>query len=235
MKKTVTRLLTAGLLACSAGMALADGIPSAANVMDAPIGANEWRGFYVSAAVGYNFGDADLTVGPNSTGIDPDGVTGTVGLGYDIVVRDNILLGVLADYTFGERDDDFTLTGQPGSWSLDNTWAVGGRVGVLVHKDLLLYGTAGYTRTEFTFSNALGSASEDLDGFFVGAGLERLICNNLYLKGEYRFSSFEDIKGSTTTGCGAACDFKQENNDHAVRLGIAYKFGARQEEPAPLK
>ena len=238
MKKTVARLLTAGLLACSAGIALADGIPTAANVAEAPYaGNNDWRGFYVSAAIGYSFGDADLRVGPDSTSIDPDGVTGTVGLGYDIMLRDNILIGVLADYTFGELDDDFTLAGVGGKWKLDDTWAVGGRVGTFIHKDLLLYGTVGYTRTEFTLSNAAGSASEDLDGFFVGAGLERMLCNNLYLKGEYRYSDFEDLKGVTDpVGCGGGgCRFKEENDTHSIRLGVAYKFGGRREEAAPLK
>ena len=236
MKKTVASLFTAGLLACSAGLALADGMPTAANIAEAPIGGNEWRGFYVSAAVGYSSGDSELFVDPNSVSIDPDGVTGTVGLGYDIMVRDSILLGVLADYTFGELDDKFTLAGTPGTWSLDDTWAVGGRIGTIIHKDLLLYGTAGYTRTELTLKTPTGKASEDLDGFFVGAGLERLICNNLYLKGEYRYSHFEDNDGVTDPpGCGTGCDFKQENETHSIRLGVAYKFGARQEEAVPLK
>lgn len=241
MKKTVASLFTAGLLACSAGLALADGIPTAANIAEAPIGGNEWRGFYVSAAIGYSKGESEVYVDPNSEGLDPDGVTGTLGLGYDIMLRENLLVGVLADYTFGELDDKFDLgTGIFSKWDLDDTWAVGGRIGTFIHKDLLLYGTAGYTRTELTVSNAGGSASEDLDGFFVGAGLERLICNNLYLKGEYRYSHFEDIDGVTDpalNGCGpgVGCDFEQENETHSIRLGVAYKFGARQEEAVPLK
>ena len=241
MKKTVASLFTAGLLACSAGLALADGMPTAANIAEAPIGGNEWRGFYVSAALGYSSGDSDVTVGPFSSGVDPDGVTGTVGLGYDIMLRENLLIGVLADYTFGELDDDFSLNNGPSTkWSLEDTWAIGGRIGTFIHKDLLLYGTAGYTRTELTLSRAGQSASEDLDGFFVGAGLERLICNNLYLKAEYRYSHFEDIDGVTDpalNGCGAGvgCDFEQENETHSIRLGVAYKFGARQEEAVPLK
>ncbi len=84
-----------------------------------------------------------------------------------------------------------------------------------------------------------GSASEDLDGFFVGAGLERLICNNLYLKGEYRYSHFEDIDGVTIpqarSAAALAATSKQENETHSIRLGVAYKFGARQEEAVPLK
>jgi opacity protein-like surface antigen len=64
--------------------------------------------------------------------------------------------------------------------------------------------------------------------------------NNLYLKAEYRYSHFEDNDGVTDpalNGCGAGvgCDFEQENETHSIRIGAAYKFGARQEEAAPLK
>ena len=99
----------------------------------------------------------------------------------------------------------------------------------------MLYGTVGYTRAEATLSNAAAKASEDIDGYFVGVGLERLLCSNLYLKGEYRYSDFEDVKDNTGGGCGPACDVKNENDDHSIRIGLAYKFGGRREEAAPLK
>lgn len=237
MKKTVSRLIAAGLFACSAGIALADGIPTAANVMDAPIGGNEWRGFYVSAAVGYGWGDSSFSVTPNTADYEPSGVIGAVGLGYDIMLRDSVLLGVFGDYTFGEQDDKFTLAGIPTKGELDDTWAVGARLGFIVHRDLLLYGTVGYTSTELTLSNAAASESDNLDGFFVGAGLERLIHSNLYLRGEYRYSRYEDIKDQVAAGgyCGGTCDLEIENEKHSLRIGLAYKFGRRDEAPAPLK
>lgn len=257
MKKTVTRLLTAGLLACSAGMALADGIPSAANVMDAPIGANEWRGFYVSAAVGYGWSDSSQSVavdqlndgtidGQFSKSFEADGVVGTVGLGYDIVVRDNILLGVFGDYTFGDLEETFNtpangiIPADSVKAKYEDIWAVGGRAGVLVHKDFLIYGTVGYTSADFSARNSGGTGKENLDGYFVGAGLERLLCNNLYLKAEYRFSDYGKFSNTEIVqsgGC-AGCKVKVDDEDeiHAVRVGLAYKFGGRAEEaPAPLK
>lgn len=235
MKKTVARLLTAGLLACSAGMALADGIPTAANIAEAPIGGNDWRGFFVSASVGYGFGDSSLQIGNFKSDFDPDGFQGAVGLGYDFMVRDNIVLGVFTDYTFGEQDDKFSLAGVGFKSEIDDIWAIGGRAGVLVHKDLLLYGTVGYTSAEQRSSNELGDRDKQhLDGYFVGVGLERLLCTNLYLKGEYRFSDFGDDKSTAGGGC-ATCDVKNENEDHSIRVGLAYKFGGHREEAAPLK
>lgn len=255
MKKTVSRLIAAGLFACSAGIALADGIPTAANVMDAPIGGNEWRGFYVSAAVGYGWSDSsqNLEVDENSDGsidvadrasFEADGFLGAVGLGYDIMLRDHILIGAFADYSFGDLDDKYTIAGVPVKATYEDIWAVGGRVGVIVHKDMLLYGTVGYTTTEFSARNPGGKGTEDLDGFFVGAGLERLLHHNLYLRAEYRYSNYDDVKveevvvGDTgkcggPANCTVRTDF--ENEIHSIRVGLAYKFGAREEAPAPLK
>lgn len=247
MKKTVARLLTAGLLACSAGIALADGIPTAANVAEAPIGGNDWRGFFVSASVGYGWSDSEheldvsgAVTASDKESIDADGVFGAVGLGYDITLRDNIVLGVFGDYAFGDLDDKYDLGGVPVKTSYEDIWAVGGRLGVIVHKDMLLYGTVGYTRADLTVKNPDGKASEDLDGFFVGAGLERLLCTNLYLKAEYRYSNYDDISSTetvTTGGCGGGCVVKNDidNDIHSVRVGLAYKFGGRREEAAPLK
>lgn len=228
MKKTAVRLLTASLLAIGAGPASAGDIPSAAN---------NWNGIFVSASVGYGSADSKAFVEPNSDDYHPDGVTGTVGLGYDIMVRDTLLLGVFGDYTFGELDDGFNLNGIPGEGTLDNTWAIGGRIGTIISKDLLVYGTVGYTRTDFTLGSPAGSATEELDGVFVGAGLERVIYNNLYLKGEYRYSHFEDASGITDPpGCaGNGCDFNFENDTHSIRVGLAYKFGGRREDAVPLK
>ncbi|MDO9383805.1 MAG: outer membrane beta-barrel protein [Hyphomicrobiaceae bacterium] len=256
MKKTVARLLTAGLLACSAGVALADGIPSAANIAEAPIGGNEWRGFFVSASVGYGWSDseqyADVDLGSDGIldgqfkkSFEADGVLGAIGLGYDFTVRDNVVLGVFGDYTFGDLDDKYDTPAAgvilPGSVKAkyEDIWAVGARAGVIVHKDLLLFGTVGYTAAEFSAVNEGGKGKKDLDGYFVGAGLERLLCNNLYLKAEYRYSDYGSFSETAVNdpGCGAACTTKVEfeNEIHSVRVGLAYKFGARAEEAVPLK
>lgn len=259
MKKTVARLLTAGLLACSAGIALADGIPTAANVAEAPIGGNDWRGFYVSAALGYGWSDSSqyVEVDQGNDGIidgrfnksfEADGVLGAVGLGYDFTVRDNIVLGAFADYTFGDLDDKYDTPANgvilPGSVKAkyEDIWAVGARFGLVVHKDMLLYGTVGYTAADFSAENDSGKGKKDLDGYFVGAGLERLLCNNLYLKAEYRYSDYGDfsevsVDEAPPKGCGVGCSSKVEfeNEIHSVRVGLAYKFGGRREEAAPLK
>ena len=235
MKKTVASLFTAGLLACSAGLALADGIPTAANIAEAPIGGNEWRGFFVSASVGYGWSDSSLSIGPISADYEADGFQGAVGLGYDIMARDNIVFGVFTDYTFGDEEDKFLMAAIDTKSKIDDIWAIGARAGVIVHKDLLLFGTVGYTSAQQHFSNTLGDKDKDhLDGYFVGVGLERLLCSNLYLKGEYRYSDFGDDTETVAAPC-VSCEDKTENENHSIRVGLAYKFGARQEEAVPLK
>lgn len=244
-------LLAAGILAMGASTAFADGIPVAGGV-DAPIvESTDWRGFFISGSIGYGWGNTDLdtTVDQNPGPVfqgsgsgDNDGVIGAVGLGYDFPVGRGFVLGGFVDYTFGELDDRFTDDfGVNLKSSYDDVWAVGGRLGYVVHKDLLLYGTVGYTHAEFEIGNSGGKVSDDLDGYFVGVGLERKICDNIFLKGEYRYSDFDEtsISGTSSSGgpCGGSCIIDQDidHEIHSIRVGVAYKFGSRREEPAPLK
>lgn len=258
--RTTAGLAAVALLAFGAGAAQADGY-AASNVSDAPImvSDNDWSGFFISGSVGYGWGNTDVDVGgiiDNGVDVldivgkgdaDPEGFLGSVGLGYDWTFGRGLVFGVFGDYTFGELDDKFDFrisepipaTFGPVKAEYDDIWAVGVRAGYVIHKDLLLYGTVGYTAADFDLS---GEFSDDVDGYFVGAGLERKLHGGWYLKGEYRYSDLGDSKHSQTATGGGPCtpttcrdDLDVEHDIHSVRLGIAYKFGARREEVAPLK
>lgn len=247
MKKTAVSLLTAGLLAIGAGAALADGIPTAANIY-APMEDNDWSGFFVSGSLGYGWSDSSHFLDINGTSdrdsFEADGFQGTVGTGYDWTFGRGLLFGVFGDYTFGDLDDSTSLSVVPGTFenSYDNVFAIGVRAGYVIHKDLLLYGTVGYTSADFESKFNGAKLKDDLDGYFVGVGLERKIHDNFYLKAEYRFSDFSDTSGSETVTninppCGGVCDVRTEfeHEIHSVRVGLAYKFGDRREEAVPLK
>ena len=243
MKKTLAGALAAVVLVCgAAGAALADGYPNypvAANVYVPP--EPDWSGFYLHGSLGYGWSDSEqtLTAGGNSwtADINADGFIGAIGLGYDRQIHRDIVLGVFADYTIGELDDDFTLVGVPATAEYDNIFAIGGRLGVTVHQDLMLFGSVGYTSADIKLSNAGGSESFDLDGYFLGVGLERKIRDNLYLTADYRYSDYGD-HGYTVTagGCGGTCDFDFEDELHHVRFGLNYKFNRAPEAmPVPMK
>jgi opacity protein-like surface antigen len=92
------------------------------------------------------------------------------------------------------------------------------------------------------------SFDRDRDGWFVGAGIETQLGwlgSNWSLRGEYRFSQFNDDNSKLTLAegsCGAACTLRERlelDHDidvHSVRAVLVYKFGRREEAaPAPLK
>ncbi|WP_083567756.1 outer membrane beta-barrel protein [Hyphomicrobium sp. CS1GBMeth3] len=240
-------------LAASAMAALVGGTTVASADHRPPGAASDWSGPYIAASVGYGLAEVDhsLTLESDdffdvvSSSPSADGVTGTVAIGYDRQLTPDFLLGVFADYTFGELDgsgrrvypDDSTFRF---SLEYDNVWAVGARLGYIRSEHTLLYLTAGYTEADLEYSDEFGSGDYDLKGYFLGAGLEHNIRDNLYLKLEYRFSDFGDetIFEETTSSCAADCTEREEADTHihAIRLGVAYKFGGpREPAPAPLK
>ena len=190
-----------------AGAASADGMNArrGAAPMDLPAAdccQARWGGLYIGASVGVGMADTDFsevrtgppTPGASSYDLSGTGITGTVAVGYDRQLHGNMVAGVFVDYTFGELDASFTLPAPVQQVSLvyDDTWAVGARLGFARSCCTLWYATAGYTRTSVNFGD--GFRKEDLDGYFLGLGVEQQIRDRLTLKLEYRFSDY----GETT-------------------------------------
>jgi outer membrane immunogenic protein len=187
---------------------------------------------------------------------------GTVTLGYDQLVSPHWLAGVFVDYDFGNRDNDSRIaaigpfTDIHVSNGNNHAWSIGGRLGFLSSPSTLLYVSAGWTQIsvdgDLTFTvgdtQFRRSFDRDRDGWFVGAGIETQLGwlgSNWSLRGEYRFSQFNDDNRRFTLAeesCGAACTLRERlelDHDidvHSVRAVLVYKFGPREEAvPAPLK
>jgi outer membrane immunogenic protein len=64
----------------------------------------------------------------------------------------------------------------------------GARVGGVVSENVLLYGKVGYTNARASF----GGTGVNFDGIRAGAGVEFLLGRNFSLRGEYRYSNYED-------------------------------------------
>ena len=201
-----------GLL-CAATVASADGprygIKDAAPY-DKPF---SWTGFYVGTAVGYSAGTLTINEGTFSSDFGQNGAQGIVSAGYDWQLTQRVVAGVLVDYAFGKVDG--SVFGD--RISIDNQFAIGGRLGYLLNPKSLLFATAGWTRAKFE-SPDLPQVNTSVHGFFVGGGLEQALSNNLSLKVEYRFADYHAFDPED--------DGSKFNNDvHSVRLGLNYKFG----------
>lgn len=122
---------------------------------------------------------------------------GTLQVGYDRLFHDRILAGAFADVDLYVGGDD-AISGKhidEGSFDLNHTWNVGGRLGVLVTPELLLYGVGGYSRASISGSIGVEDGptmqlSDGLHGWFAGAGGEMKLRPGMSLKLEYRYADY---------------------------------------------
>jgi outer membrane immunogenic protein len=147
--------------------------------------------------------------GPGSgfTGVRAEGLVGydetlTYGgaLGFDFQ-SGRAVLGVEGEYLESE-DEECGPTVVPVGGQVcafvGRDLYLGGRIGVAIAPNTLLYGKAGYTniRIGAFLDGGTGGGnnllfSEELDGVRVGAGVEQKLGRNAFIKGEYRYSNYE--------------------------------------------
>src|SRR5215207_3893743 len=143
------------------GSALAADLPVRGPAYPPPPPAYSWTGFYIAAGGGYGMWTADTTTVNRVTGVcvlcvnqtqGGKGWFGTVGAGFDFQVSERIVLGVLADYDFGNLKGTIQDQGVffAGEIKQKSAWAIGGRAGWLVTPHLLSFFTAGYTQARFS-------------------------------------------------------------------------------------
>ena len=180
--------------------------------------APSWTGFYIFGGGGGGLWAADQHVVDTATGIPlsidqrqgGSGWFGTVGIGYDWQFNSTWVFGLFADGQFGNIRgtlQDPTL-GITGTVKLEDSWAVGARLGWLIAPNVLSYVNGGYSGSHWSGSTLLDLAgnpsgahtnSFNRNGWFIGGGVE----NNLnifgvtapgwFMKTEYR-SAFYDRK-----------------------------------------
>jgi outer membrane immunogenic protein len=229
MKLLRTGALGFALLALGASGAIAEGAAGRGSIKDTPYAAPTfvWSGLYVGGAVGYGVGASEFSSSGagNFLDVNLNGAQWIATVGYDFQLSPTWVLGLFADYAFGEVEGNtagVNVTATPGiNVTVDKQWAVGSRLGVLATPSTLLYASAGYTAARFVLLEFnTKRAEQKLDGFFVGLGVEQAFGRNLSLKLDYRFSDYgEDM----SVGLGSGITV--QNEVHSVRLGVNYHFG----------
>lgn len=231
-----------------------------------------WTGFYGAAMIGwgisvteanhkyqrdeyvqenyhyedYNYYLVDSFKHHSSGDHSSDELTGTVAIGFDWQAGDRLVVGVFGDYTFSDLDDDHHDLAR---FAFDDIWAVGGRVGITGSCCSLWYVTAGYTQAESDYDSYYRHNSEDIDGWFVGAGVETLLAGGFSLKAEYRYSEFDGVNVHDAKYSGYEYMYDDhyqtyveerdrldaETEIHAIRIGLAYRFNREEETVAPAE
>src|SRR5579885_2394938 len=188
-----------------------------------------WTGFYVGAAFGTDMliDRTNLTGGGATLNNDLGGVgaLGSIYGGVDYQIVPRMLVGMLAELTYGGVDSAASASALGATATLsthaDWSWAALVRAGVLPSPSTLLYALGGYTGQNIqTTANAGPSFSQSntFNGWTVGAGIETMLGNGWSTKFEYRYSQYETktLPGTTLT---------LSPSTHAARVGLTYHFG----------
>jgi opacity protein-like surface antigen len=192
---------------------------------------------------------------------------GTIQIGADHLLDHRFLIGAFADIDFYRNSDNaLSLASHKFSFSsdvdLERVWSVGGRIGVLAHPNFLIYAVGGYTQAQLdgsanaTFGSGPYATTIALDtpdklrGFFVGAGGEWMIHDNLSLKLEYRYAKYRDESSSGSASksyswedCNSEYELKKyysananfDADIHSIRGALVLRLGRDESAPAPLK
>jgi outer membrane immunogenic protein len=251
MRKLVVAF--AAFAAFSGSALAADLAPRPYTKAPAPVVIPSWTGFYIFGGAGGGLWAADQSVQVTGSNIPltinqrqgGSGWFGTVGAGYDWQFNQSWVFGILADGQFGSlkgtlQDPTLGLTGQE---KLEDSWAVGARLGYLVAPNVLSYVNGGYSGSKWsgttllsTFSGLPAGAhtnSFDRNGWFIGGGVE----NNLdifgitapgwFMKTEYR-SSFYNAKNVSElvdgTNLPVGNDLRFNTWTQTISTSLVYRF-----------
>ncbi len=136
-----------------------------------PVQADDWTGLYAGVTGGWSMGE---TVGVG----DFDGILYGGFLGYNYQFDGGFVLGAEAAFTTGELEFNGGGTFEPTYIDLK------ARAGIAVDR-ALVYASGGYTIANFA-NNDEGA------GFNVGAGVDFLVFDNVFVGVEYIYRDIED-------------------------------------------
>ena len=151
-----------------------------------------------------------------------DGFGGGGFIGYGQVNRGGY--GAI-EAELGYDGADWSATG--GGLTLDVetrlTYGVGVRIGAVIDDNYLIYGRAGWVRTNAELTATLAgvgsvSVDEDYDGFRFGGGVES-IWGNFGYRAEYTYTIYS-VDDFAVGGIAV----EEDINQHLFRVGIAYYF-----------
>lgn len=187
--------------------------PAPAPVFEsAPV--STWAGPYAGLHLGYGFS------GDVSDGVGSIGTSGWLGgaFGGFNLQNGQFVYGAEADVNYSRID------GSDGVYDararIDGSLRA--RAGVAVTDDILLYGTAGLAAERLRISDIASGASDTnmMLGYTVGAGSDVKLTEQVFARGEYRYTDYRR-KEFDLPGVGVA---DIDSSNHRVTLGLGVKF-----------
>lgn len=180
----------------------------------APVGAAGWTGPYIGVHGGYGFGSFDTVGGAGvSQSQSPKGGLGGIQGGYNWQVRDNWVIGVESDASWG------SVSRSSGGIKVDVD-ALGtarARIGYAINNNVLLYGTGGLAWAHADSTTAGATRDQFYFGGAVGGGVEYAFNPRWSTKIEYLYADFGKIHDFNGTNADASLDVS------TVKVGLNYR------------
>ncbi len=190
-------------------------------------------GFHVGVNGGLDILRPGSTEDSNLRGDDQsaEGFQYGVEAGYDIPLGSRAFVGIEGEASGSTAKVRYD-TPDPNDFGYGRVKAgrdlyIGGRVGFMASPSTKVYAKAGYTNAQLKLLASDGTTSlEDhynLDGWRVGAGVEKNIGSNTYAKLEYRYSNYTNA--DLTYANGATTNrFDVDTDRHQVVAGVGFRF-----------
>ncbi|WMT90670.1 outer membrane beta-barrel protein [Pelagibacterium sp. H642] len=193
-----TALLAAASMTVASAAFAADPImPAPTPIVPVVDDSSVWDGFYAGVNAGYGWGEYD-----DGATTDIEGWLGGAQLGYNAAFG-GVVVGVEGDYQFSDiKEDDL---------GINHFGTVRGRIGADLD-GFLPYITGGIAFGEL--EDAAGETEYGW-GWAAGAGVEAMVMDNLSVKGEYLYTSFNEVEVG-----GVDVDAEA----HIARVGLNFHF-----------
>lgn len=187
--------------------------------------AANWTGFYAGGFLGYGGSAWDRETPAYSDTVTSEwhieGADLGVFGGYNWQ-RGNLVLGVEAEVaTSGAKGDDRDLGGILDGIDVQHSAALGARVGYAADRSMF-YLTAG--KAWYAVEQMIDTATldHDLDGHYVGLGMEYAYSDKIMLRGELRQTTLDDFAFDAIANSSGGS--YQMHDQTEVRIGASYKF-----------
>ncbi|ABI56849.1 outer membrane protein [Alkalilimnicola ehrlichii MLHE-1] len=168
--------VASGLCAAAVAALLAGGPATA-------LANNAFHGVYLGGQIGWAGYDTDIeTDGDSIKGLAASGVSSGVLLGTG-TVNDGWYFGFQGNFLLNNADASL---GTDADLDVEESYGIDARLGRVISDRVLLYGLAGWQRTNAELSVAgVDKDDKDFDGFRFGAGVEMATQDNVFFRIEY--------------------------------------------------
>ena len=203
-------------------------------------------GFYVGGHVGYLFGNATATFA-DPIGVETSGGTspygaffGGVQAGYEHYFPSRWMLGLEVDMSFPGAEDLAQVlsyratTAGTANQQLEYLASLRGRIGYGIGPWTpfvtggIAWASTRSSRTDLTTGNEDASPSNVRAGYVLGAGVDYKLDSNWSARAEYLYTSLP-LNGFVFA---TPARYDSLYDLHRIRLGLNYKFGAKEETKA---